>query len=254
MRPDSDRWAPVLRPAVGSPRIRLICFPYAGGGPDLFRSWAGGLDDGVELVAVRLPGRGPRLREAMYADWESLVADTFGALRSGGLLSAPHAFYGHSFGGRLAYETARLAARTDPGATRRLFVSGSRSPNTPQARPYLHELPHEAYLDAVRAMGGTPAEILDDQAMMRLFMPTMRADMRLAELWDDRHGAPGVDVPITALYGRDDPVDGHAGMRDWERYTSRDCELVEMPGGHFFLDTHRERLLETINARLGGPS
>jgi surfactin synthase thioesterase subunit len=101
-------------------------------------------------------------------------------------------------------------------------------------------------------MGGTPAEILDDKAMMRLFLPTMRADMRLAELWDDRHGAPGVGVPITALYGRDDPVDGYGGMRDWSLYSSRDCELVELPGGHFFLDTHRDRLLETINTRLKG--
>ncbi|MFE9762972.1 thioesterase II family protein [Streptomyces sp. NPDC005808] len=254
MRPDSGIWTPVLRPAVGTRRIRLICFPYAGGGPDLFRSWAAGLDDGVELVAVRLPGRGPRLREPMYEDWEALLTDTFTALCSGDLLSAPHAFYGHSFGGRLAYEMTHLAARMYKGTTRRLFVSGSRSPNFPQVRPYLHELPQDAYLDAVRGMGGTPAEILDDKAMMRLFLPTMRADMRLAELWGDRHGARGMDVPITALHGRDDPVDGHAAMRDWKLYSTRDCEVVEMPGGHFFLDTHRERLLEAINTRLGGPS
>ncbi|MCT9089947.1 alpha/beta fold hydrolase [Streptomyces sp. ASQP_92] len=252
MRSDSDRWAPVLRRAAGPRRIRLICFPYAGGGPDIFRSWADGLDAGVELVAVRLPGRGPRLREAMYENWDSLLAETFDALSAAGLLDTPHAFYGHSFGGRLAYEMAHLTASAHPGATRHLFVSGSRSPNAPQARPYLHELPGERYLDAVRAMGGTPAEILDSPMMMRLFLPTMRADMRLAELWDDRHGAPGVDVPLTALYGRDDPVDGYAAMRDWKLYSSRACEVVELPGGHFFLDTHRDRLLETINARLEG--
>ncbi|KQV19365.1 MULTISPECIES: thioesterase II family protein [unclassified Kitasatospora] len=245
---------PVLRRATGARRIRLICFPYAGGGPDVFRGWGDGLDDGVELVAVRLPGRGLRLTEAMYDDWDTLLADTFAVLSASGVLAAPHAFYGHSFGGRLAYEMTRLAADACPGATRRLFVSGSRSPNSPQARPYLHELPKDRYLDAVRAMGGTPAEILDNSAMMRLFLPTMRADMRLAELWDDRHGTPGVNVPITALYGRHDPVDGRDAMRDWQLYTSRGCDLVELPGGHFFLDTHRDRLLETINERLGGSS
>ncbi|MGW1148723.1 thioesterase II family protein [Streptomyces sp. NPDC002454] len=250
MQSAGDTWVPLIRPASGTRRIRLICFPYAGGGPDLFRTWADGLDDGVELLAVRLPGRGPRLREPLYESWEPLVRDTYRALSEAGCLTDPHAFFGHSFGARLAYETARLAADARPGATRRLFVAGSRSPNRPQHRPYLHRLPHERYVEAVRAMGGTPAEVLDNRAMMRLFLPTMRSDMRLAELWGDRPGNSPLDVPITALYGRDDPVDGRTAMRDWTLYTRREAELLEMPAGHFFLDTHRELLLETINARL----
>lgn len=250
VRSASDAWVPVIRPASGTCRIRLICFPYAGGSPDLFRTWADGLDDGAELLAVRLPGRGPRLREPLYESWKPLIADTYQALSSAGCLAGPHAFFGHSFGARLAYETARLAADARPGTTRRLFVAGSRSPDHPQHRPYLHELPHERYVEAVRAMGGTPAEILDNTAMMRLFLPTMRSDMRLAELWGDRHERSPMDVPITALYGRDDPIDGQAAMRGWKLCTRREAELLELPAGHFFLDTHRELLLETINARL----
>jgi surfactin synthase thioesterase subunit len=40
-------------------------------------------------------------------------------------------------------------------------------------------------------------------------------------------------------------------MRGWAKFGRRGCELVEMPGGHFFLDTHRRSVLEVINARLG---
>lgn len=248
VRPDSDRWVMRLRPASRTPGIRLICFPYAGGSPDLFRAWADGLSPHVELFTVRLPGRGPRLAEGLYAEWEPLIADTYAALAS--CLSEPHAFYGHSFGARLAYELAHVAATEHGELTRRLFVSGSRSPNSPQRRPYMHELSQDGFLDALRDMGGTPAEVLADEMLMRLFLPTTRAEIRLAELWGDRHGK-GVNVPVTALYGQDDPVDGRDSMRDWKLFTEQDCELLDVAGGHFFLETHRRSLLDVINARLG---
>ncbi|MEU7600752.1 alpha/beta fold hydrolase [Streptomyces sp. NPDC040724] len=240
-----------LRGASEAPVIRLICFPYAGGSPDLFRAWADGLSPHVELLAVRLPGRGPRLADGLYAEWEPLIADTYAALAP--YLSEPHAFYGHSFGARLAYELAHVAAAEHGDLTRRLFVSGSRSPNHPQRRPYMHELSQSGFLDALRDMGGTPAEVLNDKVLMRLFLPTTRAEIRLAELWGDRHGK-GVDVAVTALYGQDDPIDGHESMRDWKHFTERDFELLDVAGGHFFLETHRRPLLDVINARLGDVS
>ncbi|WP_394840545.1 alpha/beta fold hydrolase [Pendulispora brunnea] len=237
-----------LKKASNHLRIRLFCFPYAGGSPELFRAWADGFDDDVELVAVWLPGRGRRLREAPYSSWNAVVEDTFAAIAP--YLSEPHAFYGHSFGGRLAYELAHLTTKVPGAQTRGLFVSGCRSPDTPQIRPYMHEMSESGFLNAVREMGGTPSEILDNKIMKRLFLPVMHAEIRLAELWDDRHGR-GVDVPITAMYGREDPIDDRASMSGWQNFSSRACELLEMPGGHFFLETHRQHLLEVIHARLG---
>lgn len=242
---DSGRW--LLRlPSAGSPRLRLICFPYAGGGPDLFRTWKGELSPGVEIVGVRLPGRGSRLREPMYSSWPALIQDTYEAIED--LLDEPHAFYGHSFGGRLAYELTHVAAARHPGSTSRLFVSGCRSPDTPQRRPYMHELSDSEFRSALRAMGGTPDAILDHPALMRTMLLTVHNDIRLAELWTERHGR-GVPVPITAVTGRDDPIDDERSMRGWLRF-SPDAELLEIPAGHFFVETHRRQLLGIINSRL----
>src|SRR5262249_33488646 len=72
---------PALRPAggaaVSAPRkwliaprpnprakVRLFCFPFAGGGVVSFRSWPQLLGDSVEVVAVEAPGRGTRMNEA----------------------------------------------------------------------------------------------------------------------------------------------------------------------------------------------
>ncbi len=247
MRPDGDQWSLPLKRATREPAVTLICLPYAGGNPALFRSWAGALDDNVGLVAVRLPGRGTRINEPSCADWASLLTRTTAALAP--FLRAPHAFFGHSFGGRFAYELAHLAAAEYPGRTWRLFVSACRSPNRPR-RPPLHRLPDAEFRAALRDMGGMSADLLASEPLMRMLLPAVRNDLRLAEIWDDRAVAP-LDVPLTVLYGRDDPIDPYEAMGDWPAFGGRGCELVELPGEHFFLETHRGLVLDVINERLG---
>lgn len=248
MRPGGNPWLLTCGRPVRDPYVTLICFPWAGGSPDVFRSWAGGLADGIELLAVRLPGRGPRIRERHYEDWELLLKDVSSALSPH--LERPHALYGHSFGGRLAYELARFAATAHPGRTRRLFVSACRSPDMPQRRPHLHTLPDHQLREALLRLGGIPPELVGDDRLMRLMLPTIRSEIRLAETWGSRDG-DGVEVPITAMYGRRDAVDGRADMARWSSFGRRDCELVDMPGGHFFPLTHRPHLLDVLNSRLG---
>ncbi|MEV7380710.1 thioesterase II family protein [Streptomyces lydicus] len=248
MQSDHNRWILTCKQASRSPSITLICFPYAGGSPEVFRSWAAGLHDNVEVIAARLPGRGPRIKEAVYASWGPLLTDIIGVLSP--YLERPHALYGHSFGGRLAYEVAHHAGAEHPGRTRRLFVSGCRSPEAPQARPYMHDLPDDVFRDVLLHMGGTPPELLNDDRLMRLLLPAIRSEIRLAELWGDRHGT-GVDVPITAMYGRADPIDDELSMDGWRGFSRRAFELIEMAGGHFFPLTHRPQLLDTLNSRLG---
>lgn len=247
MRTASDAW--IMRPAPTAPaKLTLICLAPAGGTPDRFRAWRPLLAADVGLIALRLPGHGVRLREAPYRDWDALIMDAFDALAPE--LAEPHAFFGHSFGGRLAYELTHLAALRFPGMTRRLFVGGCRSPDHPQQLPYMHRLDDPQFRSALHAMGGTPEEILGDDALMRMMLPTIRAEIRLAEVWDDRHGK-GVDVPITAVCGRTDRTDGPVAMRGWSGFSLRDGELIELSAGHFFLDTHLGELIALINSRLG---
>ncbi|MFB7372440.1 thioesterase II family protein [Streptomyces sp. NPDC056222] len=242
-----DKWVMTLK-AVEQPACTLFCFPYAGGSPETFRAWCDGIADDIEVLCVVLPGRGRRLMEARYDRWEPLVEDVFQALSP--YLNRRHAFYGHSFGGRLAYELSHLASAVYPGKTRRLFVSGCRSPDMPQTRPYMHRMTEKDFRDAVAKMGGTPAELFDQEKLLRLLMPTVRSEIRLAEIWDHRHTS-GVDVPITALYSPDDAIDSEGAMRGWQAFTTRHCELVEVPGGHFFVDSHPEHVTSIVNTRLG---
>jgi surfactin synthase thioesterase subunit len=241
-----QKWLMTLKRATGTRKFRLICFAYAGGTPELFRSWSDALDDEVELLAVRLPGHSIRISENPYDHWDPLLNDVFAALAA--RLAEPHAFYGHSFGGRLAYELAHMIQARYPGQTRQLFIGGCRSPDSAQRRPYMHELSDEGFLDAVHRMGGTPTEVLQNKEVLEMILPTLRSEIKLAELWNDRHRR-ACNVPITAICGTEDTIESEQSMRNWQQYTSK-FEFVTIPGGHWFLETHRRYLLQVLNTQM----
>lgn len=245
-RPDNR--VAVIRRAIGTPSVSLVCVPFAGGNPELFGAWANHIAEGVELVAVRLPGHGSRIRELPFANWDDLITDTCDALAC--YLSHPHALYGHCFGGRLAYEVARRNAAGTGSPLRWLFVSGCRSPDVPQARPYLHDLPDRELCDALAQTGAAPTEVLQNAGLMKVLLPAVRSEIRLAELWGDC-GTGAIGRPITAIRGCEDKTLEGRHMAGWSAFTTKGCEFAKVPGGHFFLLNDPGPVLEIINSRLG---
>jgi surfactin synthase thioesterase subunit len=61
-------------PARERARLRLVCFPHAGGSASFFRSWARYLPDTVELAAVCYPGREDRICDPLPERMEDLAA------------------------------------------------------------------------------------------------------------------------------------------------------------------------------------
>src|SRR3954464_3266849 len=51
-----DAWIVRYRPNDQA-RLRLFCFPYAGGRASVFRSWLDALPADIELCCIQLPGR-----------------------------------------------------------------------------------------------------------------------------------------------------------------------------------------------------
>src|SRR5580704_11521240 len=90
-------------------RARLFCFPYAGAGASVFRSWGDYLSPEFEVIGVQLPGREERLRDELFVRIEPMVESAAKSLCSD--LTAPFAFFGHSMGSILAYELACFLRR-----------------------------------------------------------------------------------------------------------------------------------------------
>src|SRR5262249_35493102 len=89
-------WVVLAEPRAAA-RFRLLCFPFAGGGSAVFRSWANSLDPSIEVIGVEPPGRLGRIQEKPVSDIEEFVDALTSEILP--LLDKPFAFFGHCLGG-----------------------------------------------------------------------------------------------------------------------------------------------------------
>ncbi|GAB3555636.1 medium-chain acyl-[acyl-carrier-protein] hydrolase [Actinopolyspora lacussalsi] len=250
-----SRSDPAARWFAGSPlssdecRIRLFCFPHAGGGSALFRPWRAELASrGIDVLPLVLPGRESRIHEPAYRRVVDLVEALAEVLPD--RLDTPYAFFGHSMGAVVAYETARALARRDHPRPRCLLVSGRRAPGLPSRRRLFSELSDEVLLEAMGELNGTPAEILRDRELMRLFLPCLRADLELNEYYIPLPGE-SLDVPITAMGGTSDPEVDPDELSAWGSRTTGTFHERLFEGDHFYLKGAVPEVMTTVRSALG---
>ncbi|WP_040685485.1 thioesterase II family protein [Nocardiopsis baichengensis] len=225
MNGDADLWLQCTAPDSGA-RMRLICLPHAGGSASFYREW-GTRMPGIEVHAVRYPGRAERIAEPAPWDLRALARGIADAVET--LSDRPFALFGHSMGAAVGLEAARaLEARGAPPA--HLFASGSR--DAPYPSP--EAAPDEDDAELLRrlvALGGTDPEIAESPEFQELVLPYVRSDGRMFHDYVPRDEPP-LACPVTTIVG---DADTEADRRPWSRLTTgRFCER-RVSGGHFYL-------------------
>ncbi len=228
-------------------KLRLFCFHYAGGGGLIFRNWSAYFSPSIELLAVELPGRGKRLREPPYTQLKPLIQALSLALYS--YLDKPFVFFGHSMGGLVCFELARQLRREYDLTPQHLFVSACRAPQIPDPYPPIHQLEKSEFIEELRRYNGTPEAVLQNQELMDLLLPCLRADFAVLETYNYQPEHP-LDCDITAFYGLEDQQVNQAEMQAWEKQTTADFCLQTLPGDHFFLHSHQSVLIQLLNLRI----
>ncbi len=245
-RPRLNGWAIFPRPEPNA-RLRLFCFPYAGGGASIFSPWVRILPPEVEVVAVQPPGRESRLSEKPYSDMTELVDAMHRELRPH--FDKPFAFFGHSNGGLMAFELARTLRRAGGPMPLHLFGSGRPAPQLDLDEPPIHHLPHDEFIEELRRFAGTPEEILQNAEIMELIMPLLRADFALGETYVYTPEPP-LDLPISAYGGVQDEEVSEEQVAAWREQTSGEFRMKMFPGGHFFLNEDRAVVLAELTREL----
>lgn len=238
-------WFPAVK-SYQAPRMRLFCFPYAGAGVAVFRTWPDSFPENIELRVAQLPGRGSRLREARFKQMNPLSETLANAL--GPLLDRPFAFFGHSLGALVAFEVARnLRARGF--IPEHLFLSANIAPQIPDPARPIHQLPEEEFLRELKDLNGMPQGVLDSAELLEIVLPAVRSDFAVLETYR-YNPQPPLDCPITVFGGMQDPRTTRTGLEGWRTQTNKDFDLVMLEGGHFFIDTARPLLVREIARRL----
>jgi medium-chain acyl-[acyl-carrier-protein] hydrolase len=240
--PTSSHWLICPQPNSQA-RLRLFCFPYAGGGTVIYRPWAAGLPETIELWCVRLPGRESFRMSPPFARVGALVEALTPAILP--YLDAPFAFFGHSMGGLISFELIHTLRRAHAPAPVRFFVSAHHAPQLPDRTPPLHHLPDAELLTQLRRLNGTPEAVLQDRELMQLFLPVLRADFAVCETYTYTPRTP-LTCPISAFGGSQDPRVSHDEMAAWRAQTHSAFIHRTLPGDHFFLHSAQTQLLQAI--------
>lgn len=244
--PMADSWIQHGQPKLRS-RLRLFCFPYAGGGASIFRTWSENLPPDIEVCPVQLPGRESRLLETPFTHIPSLIEPLAQALLP--YMDKPYAFFGHSMGALVSFELARSLRRQHSIGPVRLFVSGRRAPQLPDPDSPIHHLPESAFLDELRRLQGTAEEVLRDTELLQLLLPLLRADFAMCETYLYTSGEP-LACPISAFGGLQDDEVPRYELAAWREQTWGTFKLRFFVGNHFFLHTARTSLLQALSQDL----
>ena len=244
---DIDSWfaRTAAEPDRGLPQ--MFAFPHAGGGAAFFRPWAAALAGHATVLPVVLPGREGRLREPAHTSLDTLLPPLVAALRA--RIHGRYMLFGHSLGALVAHEAARALAGTEAGPPACLIVSGRRPPHLPARRGDLHRLDDDTFVAEVARLGGMPPALLADPALLRVFIPAMRADFTVNETYRLPR-PPTLDCPILALTGLDDPEVTPAEMQGWAEVTTGRCRLRVFEGDHFYLQNARADVRDAVLTRL----
>ncbi|TGB08712.1 alpha/beta fold hydrolase [Streptomyces sp. MZ04] len=242
---------PVIRPRPQSdPAARLFMFHHAGGSHLLYRGWAEHFPGDWELCLLEAPGRGQLQTLPLIDDCDQLVDYFHAAIAP--LLDRPFGFFGHSMGALIAYQlTRRLLLGEGTPLPNWLGVSAYGAPRGEagaDGRPPL--MSDDELRGWLRTVGGSPRQLLDDDAVWRTFAPVFRSDFKLLDTWAPPRNPEPLPVPLSAFGGRRDKLTGEDRLLSWEAFTTHFRGLERYEGGHFYLMDHRQPLAVAITAAM----
>jgi surfactin synthase thioesterase subunit len=228
------------------PKLRVFCFPYAGGNASIFSEWQRSIHADVEIVAIQPPGRANRVFESPLDN----MFETIKCLMDNAayITSTPYVFLGYSLGSRISFE---LAMHLQAGGYRlplHLIVCASRAPHLALSSPRIHNLPDSEFTEQLKLLSGTPQEILENREMMELLLPMLKADFKIAECFRAKNKS--LNCPITVLGGKTDSTISTEELSRWNELTTFKCDIRSVCGGHFFINENPSYLLQLLNSIL----
>ena len=212
----------------------LLCLPYAGTGSATFGRWRNQVSDDIDLYAAQLPGRDGRLDETPIDEMPVLVEQLTEAILSSDLVDRPVSLLGCSVGAVMAFELSRSLRRHGINI-HRLFVAACRPPHSLRATEPVSSLPDDQMVQKlVNWYNAIPADILQNEGMLELLLPTIRADMKLYETYQYQSDEP-LGCPITAIGGTDDRIVSVTDLSQWRSETTEQFRHRQFAGDHFFM-------------------
>lgn len=214
-------------------KLRLLCFPFAGGGTLNYSRWRADINENIDLCAINLPGRERLFSRPCLTDFnEYLSSLVYLIKRESG---CPTIFYGHSYGGIAAYFTALELDQLDGLSPLHVFIS-ARTPPSMEIDMNMGNMGKEQFIRVlINRYQGIPPQISHNPELLNIFLPIIQSDFKMYEKYPRLLEAckqKKIKSNITTIgYDEDEPSE--ASFFEWRKFTQGSHKHIQLPGGHF---------------------
>ncbi|HEY8780381.1 MAG TPA: thioesterase domain-containing protein [Mucilaginibacter sp.] len=229
-------------------KINLLCLSFAGGNKYSYRTLFDKAPSFLNIMPLEYPGRGTKITEHLVSDIHILVNELYGQVKEIAD-KEKYAVYGHSLGGLVAYLLTLKLMENRHRQPEHLFITGTDGPSSlSRLEKKRSLLPKDEFIKEIKDLGGMPNEILESEELLDYLEPILRNDFRVSEtyLYEDR--GP-LNIPITVITGSEEDMEEEDVLL-WQKESYLPVDFSQMPGGHFFILEHKDKLLEIISEKL----
>ena len=213
-----------------TPLVDLVCFPGAGAGASAFRSWSPELPAFTALLAGQMPGRENRIDEKAAASLKEAAEKISAAYLKLRSKPRPLVVFGHSMGGTLAFEFARLIIKN--GRTPEFLLLSASSPPTGIRQD--EELGIEELTSLLLAYDQANSNILESSDLFETLVPTLHSDITLLRRHSVSDNAEKVGCTTYLMSGVEDQVVSATAVARWTCFLSGQVHVKICDGGHHF--------------------
>ena len=222
----------------------LYCFHDAGASSTLYDNWEE-LHPAVELRAIELPGRGARSGEEMFTDMTELVKVLAKEIYDHNQ-NKSFAFFGHSMGGAIAFEIAKVFRENNQPLPEMIFTSSTPALFSYDRNDLTNKMTDEELIGRFPHLS---KESIPDEDLRQSLIAIMRSDLKLLDSFKYAHEAP-FNFPIVSLRGNEDPGVSLEQVKRWNEETTLPHEVIGRPGGHRYLVNDSEFVCNLVKEKL----
>ena len=227
-------------------KVKLFCIPYSGGLADVYCKWKNKLNSNIVLCPVEIAGHGRRIKEDFYTDVATAADDISGIILNEMKGDEPYAIYGHSLGALLAFETYYELKKKGVHEPVHIFFSGRKSPDDMEERTEYYKLPENDFMEKVFQYGGNTRDIMQSRELLDIFVPILRADFRIAEIYEYQKHDEKIMCDITIVNGKSDFSVMTGDLSMWKAFAGKGCDFKYVEGEHFFITENIEEPLRFL--------
>ncbi|HYX18244.1 MAG TPA: SDR family NAD(P)-dependent oxidoreductase [Nostoc sp.] len=242
--PTSD-WVVCHAPRPNA-RLRLFCFPYAGGTSSVFLPWSDELAPEIEVCTIQISQQIDHATEKPFEQIAPVAQKVTQVLLP--YLDKPFAFYGHSIGATIGFETARQLRREHGLSPVHLFVSAFRAPQLPHSHSSIAQMLDSELIEQ-RSILGIPELVQENAERVQSLLPVVKAGVLMSENYIYLEEEL-LDCPISAFGGVQDKTITKDHLLAWRKQTRSAFNLKMLSGNHSFVHSDRQLLLQAISEEL----